>query len=198
MTDRPISKKSLQNLRQFNQESRQLSHESMEIALVTLLEHKTLGQITISELVSKAGVSRNAFYRNYRSKEAILEHLLTSVIRRIFRGLKAFDLKTQAYQAWLYLFNEAKKEAKLLKIIFKHHMQQLLTQIVTKRLKGYQRWKDKNNPTINAFSGVTPSYQFYPIGFQMIWSCLPKRWQLWGFLYCLKPLKSFPNLGRIF
>ncbi|EHI68793.1 TetR/AcrR family transcriptional regulator [Streptococcus ictaluri] len=143
MTDRPISKKSLQNLRQFNQESRQLSHESMEIALVTLLEHKTLGQITISELVSKAGVSRNAFYRNYRSKEAILEHLLTSVIRRIFRGLKAFDLKTQAYQAWLYLFNEAKKEAKLLKIIFKHHMQQLLTQIVTKRLKGYQRWKDK-------------------------------------------------------
>ena len=111
MTDKAISKRSLQNLTQFNQEARQVARESMEIALLTLLEKKPLGDITISELVTKAGVSRNAFYRNYNSKEAILEHLLTTMIRRIFHGLKQFDVKTQAYQAWLYLFNEAKKEA---------------------------------------------------------------------------------------
>ncbi|MGT2743965.1 TetR/AcrR family transcriptional regulator [Streptococcus phocae subsp. phocae] len=143
MTDKSISKKSLQNLTQFNQEARKITRESMEIALLTLLETKPLAQITISELVAKAGVSRNAFYRNYTSKENILEHLLTSVIRRILRGIKGFDLKSQAYQAWLYLFTEAKKEAQLLKMIFKHHQQQLLSQIVTKRLKGYQRWKEK-------------------------------------------------------
>lgn len=111
MTDKAISKRSLQNLTQFNQEARQVARESMEIALLTLLEKKPLGDITISELVTKAGVSRNAFYRNYNSKEAILEHLLTTMIRRIFHGLKQFDVKTQAYQAWLYLFNEAKKRS---------------------------------------------------------------------------------------
>ncbi|MGT2935229.1 TetR/AcrR family transcriptional regulator [Streptococcus castoreus] len=143
MTDKAISKRSLQNLTQFNQETRKLVRESMEIALINLLEHKPLGDITISELVAKAGVSRNAFYRNYHSKEAILEHLLTTFIRRIFRGLKHFDIKTQAYQAWLYLFTEAKKEAQLLKIIFSHHLHHLLTHLVTKRLKAYQKWKDK-------------------------------------------------------
>lgn len=143
MTDKAISKRSLQNLTQFNQEARQVARESMEIALLTLLEKKPLGDITISELVTKAGVSRNAFYRNYNSKEAILEHLLTTMIRRIFHGLKQFDVKTQAYQAWLYLFNEAKKEAQLLKLVFKHHLHHLLTQLVTKRLKAYQKWKDK-------------------------------------------------------
>ncbi|MDV5978011.1 UNVERIFIED_CONTAM: TetR/AcrR family transcriptional regulator [Streptococcus canis] len=143
MTDKAISKRSLQNLTQFNHEARQVARESMEIALMKLLENKPLRDITISELVTKAGVSRNAFYRNYGSKEAILEQLLTTVIRRIFRGLKQFDIKSQAYQAWLYLFTEAKKEAQLLKMIFKHHLHPLLTQLVTKRLKAYQKWKEK-------------------------------------------------------
>ncbi|CRV70883.1 TetR/AcrR family transcriptional regulator [Streptococcus equi] len=143
MAGKPISKQSLQNLAHCNQESRRLTREAIEIALLSLLEKKPLGHITISELVARAGVSRNAFYRNYSSKEDILECLLTSVIRRIFRGLKAFDLKTQAYQAWLYLFTEAKKEATLLSIIFNHHLQQLLTQMVTKRLRAYQKWQEK-------------------------------------------------------
>ena len=87
----------------------------MEIALLNLLKTKPLGDITISELVTKAGVSRNAFYRNYTSKEAIIEQLLVGVIRRIFRGLKQFDIKTQAYQAWLYLLLKLKKKLSFLK-----------------------------------------------------------------------------------
>ncbi|HHJ0036165.1 TPA: TetR/AcrR family transcriptional regulator, partial [Streptococcus pyogenes] len=90
MTDKALSKRSLQNLTQFNKETRRIARESMEIALLNLLKTKPLGDITISELVTKAGVSRNAFYRNYTSKEAIIEQLLVGVIRRIFRGLKQF------------------------------------------------------------------------------------------------------------
>ncbi|MGT2934095.1 TetR/AcrR family transcriptional regulator [Streptococcus catagoni] len=141
MTEKTISNQSLQNLVQFNREAKSLSRESLEIALLTLLETKPLAQITISELVSRAGVSRNAFYRNYNSKEDILNHLLNTLIRRIFRRLKCFDLNTQANQAWYYLFTEAKKEEKLLKIIHKNHLQQLVIQIVSRRLKAYHRWK---------------------------------------------------------
>lgn len=141
MTDKLISKKSLQNLAQFNKENQNLSRESMEIALLELLEKKQLAHISISELVTKAGVSRNAFYRNYKSKEEILLCRLNAVIRRIFQGLKLFDLNTQANQAWYYLFTEAKKEEKLLRLMFKNQLQTLITQIVTKRLKVYQRWK---------------------------------------------------------
>lgn len=183
MAGKPISKQSLQNLAHCNQESRRLTREAIEIALLSLLEKKPLGHITISELVARAGVSRNAFYRNYSSKEDILECLLTSVIRRIFRGLKAFDLKTQAYQAWLYLFTEAKKEAALLNIIFNHHLQQLLTQMVTKRLRAYQKWQEKSCLITHCSFGATLSSQSSPIGFLMIWLFLLRRWLLWGCPY---------------
>ncbi|MBF0777400.1 TetR/AcrR family transcriptional regulator [Streptococcus cuniculi] len=73
MKKRTISPKSLRNLAQSNKESNQLTRESIETALLFLLEKKDMRQISISELVKKAGVSRNAFYRNYKSKEEILE-----------------------------------------------------------------------------------------------------------------------------
>jgi AcrR family transcriptional regulator len=73
MTKRNISPKSLKNLYQSNQEANQITRESIETALLHLMEKKDLPQISISELVKKAGVSRNAFYRNYKSKEEILE-----------------------------------------------------------------------------------------------------------------------------
>lgn len=144
MADKHLSLNSLKNLSQANHEARRLSRESLETALLLLLEEKSLAQISISELTTKAGVSRNAFYRHYPSKEAILEHILTSIVRRIFRGIKAFNLKTQAYQAWLYLFREAKKEAKILMLAFEQHLDTLLTKIVAKRIKAYQKFRKKH------------------------------------------------------
>ncbi|HEL1586846.1 TPA: TetR/AcrR family transcriptional regulator [Streptococcus suis] len=73
MSERKISPQSLKNLTKANQEMNQLTRESIETALLFLMEKKDLKQISISELVKKAGVSRNAFYRNYKSKEEILE-----------------------------------------------------------------------------------------------------------------------------
>lgn len=73
MSKRNISPKSLKNLYQSNKEANQITRESIETALLHLMEKKELPQISISELVKKAGVSRNAFYRNYKSKEEILE-----------------------------------------------------------------------------------------------------------------------------
>lgn len=73
MVTRKIHPKSLKNLSQANKEINQLTKESIETALLFLLEKKDLKHISISELVQKAGVSRNAFYRNYKSKEEILE-----------------------------------------------------------------------------------------------------------------------------
>lgn len=48
-------------------------------ALLALLEKKPLEDITISELVDKAGVGRASFYRNYENKEDILKAYLESL-----------------------------------------------------------------------------------------------------------------------
>lgn len=49
------------------------TREWITLALLELLRSKKLAELTISELVKKAGVSRMAFYRNYDSLEQVLE-----------------------------------------------------------------------------------------------------------------------------
>ncbi|MBJ8325128.1 TetR/AcrR family transcriptional regulator [Streptococcus pacificus] len=147
MAKKEVSPISIKNLEIANQESKKITKESIEIALLTLLENKTIKQITISELVAKAGVSRNAFYRHFNSKEDILKNLITRTVRKIFRGIKSFNLKTQTYQAWLYLFTEAKKEAYVLKIALKHHLHSFLTDLVARRFRAYQKYRRKKIST---------------------------------------------------
>ena len=65
---------------------------------------KNSKKITISELVERAGVSRAAFYRNYSSKEQILEEIFKNTVRGITDKLEEFNFKTEMYQIWLFLF----------------------------------------------------------------------------------------------
>lgn len=50
-------------------------------ALLTLLAEKSLEDISISELVETAGVSRASFYRNYERKEDILKAHIDTLFR---------------------------------------------------------------------------------------------------------------------
>lgn len=74
-----IAPASLENLTRFNQETHLLTIEALQIALLSLLKIKPLKRISISELTRLAGVSRNAFYRNFKSKEALLQTILGQV-----------------------------------------------------------------------------------------------------------------------
>lgn len=139
MSEKVLSQNSLNNLKQANFEAKQVTREALETSLLHLLEHKTMAQITISELVTRAGVSRNAFYRHYKSKEEIFTKLLSRTLQDIFRGLSQFDLKTQVVQGWSYLLSEAKKHAQVFRLAFQHQFQQLLTSSVAKRFRAYQR-----------------------------------------------------------
>jgi len=130
MAERKISEKSLENLKRFNQENNAITRESIEISLLQLLEKKDLKKITISELVQRAGVSRAAFYRNYGSKEEILESIFQSSIAKITKSLDGYNLKTDLYQVWVYLFKEVKKEAKIISLAIDYNFERLLTKAV--------------------------------------------------------------------
>ena len=57
--------------------------DEIERACVELLSEKYFLDITVTDIVAKAGVARVSFYRNYSSLDDVLE----SVIRRILTGL---------------------------------------------------------------------------------------------------------------
>ncbi len=114
MAERKISPKSLKNLYESNKEANQLTKESLEIALLFLLEKKELKQISVSELVRKAGVSRNAFYRNYKSKEEILEiyyERTSSNLKKKWHDLQDKVQKDGVKQSFSEFVQEQKRKA---------------------------------------------------------------------------------------
>lgn len=60
-------------------------------AYVALLFLKNSDQISIRELAEKAGVSRMSYYRNFRTKEAILDYKLSKALQKIYDGAHFMD-----------------------------------------------------------------------------------------------------------
>ena len=72
----------IQKGRFFNMKKKEKNvSEYITEALLELLTEKNLNEISISELTDKANVSRVSFYRNFNSKNEIIEkYLYTNVI----------------------------------------------------------------------------------------------------------------------
>ena len=151
MSERKMSSRSLENLTIPNQESNRLTREALEISLMQVLEKKELAKITISELVHRAGVSRAAFYRNYSSKEQMLEEIFGKTVQKIMDKLGQFNLRTELYQVWIILFKEAKKEARLISLAVDYNLEKYLTQAVFNFLEKRQQSKREASSYIHSF-----------------------------------------------
>ncbi|MBE6529735.1 MAG: TetR/AcrR family transcriptional regulator [Ruminococcaceae bacterium] len=87
-------------LRMTNAESNALTKSCLHTAMCKLLAKKGIDQITVSELVQVAGVSRNAFYRNYESKEALVAEICRDVTERL-SGVAHEWLKIEEKEDWM-------------------------------------------------------------------------------------------------
>ncbi|MFU2206972.1 TetR/AcrR family transcriptional regulator [Streptococcus pluranimalium] len=149
MAKKVISTASLKPLQIANKEAKQVTKEAIEEALLLLMEEKPLHAISISELTKKAGVSRNAFYRHYQNKEALFHKMIKRATLKVVKGLQRFNFQTERYQAWLYLFKQAKENARLLKIILKYNLLQWIYDIIINRLSKFRK---SNNSRQNQYS----------------------------------------------
>ncbi len=78
------SKKEQPSQRLSNEKMNQITKESICRAMLLLLKEKDFQDISITELTRRAAVSRNGFYRNYSSKEEILEELISTFNKGLF------------------------------------------------------------------------------------------------------------------
>ena len=73
-------------------------------ALFSLMKEKKLQDITVSEIVKKAGVARASYYRNFDSKESILYDFGYKLHNEYISNIR-FDLnKSLTYSSILYTF----------------------------------------------------------------------------------------------
>lgn len=106
-------------LRLSNEELKRLTRESIQNALIILMGKKEYSEISVTEIVKKAGVSRTAYYRNYSSKDDVLEHFLNEVISVIYNAMKEFNYDTDEYGFWLTMFKNILPYADTLKLLFR-------------------------------------------------------------------------------
>ena len=98
-------------LRQNSAESNAITRECIESALILLMKEKPFEEISIQDIIRKAGVGRSSYYRNYDSKEAILEKFLDNIILETSRALVKFDVATEGVKAWMTALDFARTHA---------------------------------------------------------------------------------------
>jgi AcrR family transcriptional regulator len=121
-------------LRLSNKESNKMTRECIEAALILLMAEKEYSEITISEIVKRAGVSRTAYYRNYESKEDILKNLLHSVIVAIYGAMKQFSYVTEQKLYWKTLFVTTKAYAESFCALLKAGFGRIILEEITQQM----------------------------------------------------------------
>ena len=102
-----LEKREIQRLS--NVEANRITRECLQIALMKLMTEKPIEKITISEIAKKAGVSRAAFYRNYDSKEEIIEDGCQTLFLKLQKSLEECR---GDWKKWYLVFFETIRENK--------------------------------------------------------------------------------------
>ena len=101
-------------LKKSNQISHQLTKEAIQDALFLLMSKKRFQDINVTEIINKSGVSRSAFYKNYKSKEEIIEDRLNQLLTDGIQILNySNSLKDKAAFIY-YIVSQNKDKFKLL------------------------------------------------------------------------------------
>lgn len=104
-------------LQEHNAESHRITVESIQSALANLLADKKLSEISIKEIVEKAGVSRSAFYRNYQSKDEVLQSIVYTSFRDMISQINK-NIDPSSREDWIKVIeNMAIRCAKLYSVM---------------------------------------------------------------------------------
>ena len=102
-----------------------VTRESIFIALMILMEKKDFRKISITEVTTKAGVSRMAFYRNYD----ILEDVIIGYLNVLFAKYDEIIMTTgleNTYDIVLLFFASFKAETTLMMNLIRSNLTYLL------------------------------------------------------------------------
>lgn len=116
-----VSEKRREILKLNNEESNYVTREAIREALYILMRKKAFGDIRITEIIERSGVSRSAFYRNYKAKEDILYDTLDELTRVIALG--ATESLSGNWTATFCILRQHKEKLDLiLKAGLEHHL----------------------------------------------------------------------------
>lgn len=142
-----------------NEQRNTFARECMFLALKRLLKQKPFEEITVSELIKVAGVSRTTFYRNYHSLAGILEDYLErypfGAVSVESYSPEKFDLRGRLHDS----FASLKEEQQLINSMLKSELDRLIYNNYDKLIKGTCRQRAfeigfRSDYELSAFVGM--------------------------------------------
>lgn len=109
-------------------------------ALLLLMEQKDYTNITVGEIVKKAGVNRSTYYRHFESKEDVVIYFLDTISRNIIEWDKAKESSFEEHLINVYKHYYAHKNQML--TIYRNRLSVLFLDILKKYL-GAETHKDE-------------------------------------------------------
>jgi len=135
-----MNKKQLETLKKNNEESRDFVRSCIKYALIISIKEDNLRDISVSKLCTIAGVSRTAFYRNYRCVEDVLEDSIKVMAMEI-----ADKIGSDVYNNWLAVFTVMDKHYKTIQAFIEAGFEHKIYDVYMSLLP-----KDEENRTIQA------------------------------------------------
>ena len=108
----------LSGLRKHSEELNKLVVESLQGALLQLIGKLPYERITVTELCKKAGVSRMAFYGNFRCKDDIFKRIVSDLQAEMLLRIGSPFRQTLTPEWSVSLFNFVQEKYRILQPIF--------------------------------------------------------------------------------
>lgn len=114
------------------------------------MEKKKFEEITVSEIIAKAGVSRMGFYRNYDGKESVIEDFILRAFNRTVAEIeRTRPLNLQTYNVLITVLDNFKKYADYINILLAQNLDYLTYTCYQKAFK--QLYKVEKQSTLREY-----------------------------------------------
>jgi len=108
-----------------NNSQNKMAKECIFTSLMMLMEKNNFQEISVTDITNKAGVSRMAYYRNYKSKEGIITNYLDELFEVYLDEVSNYE-KIDVYQFAYRYFVYFRKHEKLIKNLIKANLSILI------------------------------------------------------------------------
>lgn len=138
-----LTQKQKETLKQNNERSNCVTREAIWGALYILMQTEDFNKIKITDIIRRAGVSRSAFYRNYKTKEEILYDVVKSIQDILIKGAT-----NSLPGSWKWTFSFLRPYKKQLDIIIQAGLEHYLLDTINQSLD-YESGQDFKNAMYN-------------------------------------------------
>ena len=132
-------------------------------ALFDLMKKKKYADITITEITNKAGVGRVSFYRNFNSKEDIIERWISNTTDNFLKSSNISYEKDNSKDYFIKLFTHLEKYKDKTTLIYKANLSYLLKQEFDNKLLNIYKEKYNNYKSYFIAGGIYNVFYYWLI-----------------------------------